>query len=143
MVLIPMNLHQPHQIHAKLNNAMMISLNALLIREVCVPSIRPLHPTNRYTVNRSELPLLSPEEERDQLHSLAADFVRRYGSSTSFLEGPEENDDHVETGLKDVVWSVRIQSSREALYSLVSGREVPTDGDVVPPLLFCLNVAVS
>ena len=119
-------------------------LNPSLIRKVHV-TLLILDPTKRYSANRSDLPLLSPEQERDQLHSLAADFVRRYGSSTSLLEEQDEDDVHIETGLKDVVWSVRIRSSREALYSLVSGREVPTDGDedVIPPLLFRLNVAVS
>ena len=85
-------------------------LNPSLIHKVCI-TLLLLDPTKHYSANCSDLPLLSPEQERDQLHSLAADFVRQYGSSTSLLEEQDEDDVHIETGLKDVVWLVHIRSS--------------------------------
>ena len=82
-------------------------LNPSLIRKVRV-TLLILDPTKHYSASRSDLPLLSLEQERDQLHSLAANFVCRYGSLTSLLEEQDEDDVHIEMGLKDVVWSVRI-----------------------------------
>ena len=88
----------------------------------CVPvaqGLRCLHINLFLPIDCSDHPVLTPDQEQEQLQSLAADFVCQYGSLLLDEQPKDKENTLPETGLRDIVWSGLVQQSQDALFSFV------------------------